>query len=188
MLGFLCLIVVGVMLVFSTVGIFVAIIDKDEKLKNRVLFLLLCGIILIPSFWFVKHSFSYHEDILESSKQIYVEDWKYDLVALKDNRDIKGNFHGGLFVSSGYINQDLYYYYIIDTSKGKAIQKISASNTYIDDTSLNVQPTVSCGHYEFEDSNWYRDIFWTIFPYQGKECYLVVPTGTIDKTFNINLE
>jgi hypothetical protein len=121
--------------------------------------------------------------------RVYSKDYKIHIEALKDNRDIGGQLHGGIFVSTGYIKEDLYYYYMINTVKGKSIGKISANKAYIKEISNDELPYIECGTYRFKNKNSIRDFYnlgnedsfdW--------ECTLGISKDAIDYQYKIDLQ
>lgn len=50
-----------------------------------------------------------------------------EIIALKDNQNISGGF----FIMSGYVDEDLYYYYAKETVYGYKTEKVKAENSYI---------------------------------------------------------
>jgi hypothetical protein len=127
--------------------------------------------------------YSYYNDPRD-----YQTDYKYKIIALKDNKDIDGKFHGGIFISSGYISESLYYYYAINTPKGKIINKVPADITYINELNKNQTPTIECRTHKPIHSNEIRDIVMAGMIEWGKECILNIPEGTLENKFDIDLE
>ena len=172
-------------LVIIVVAVFGAVITLgvaifEEKIKPLII-AIICAVIVVSMISHVK----YMQDSLPSH---YVQDWKANISALQDSKDIYGQFSGSMFASRGYIGEDLVYYYVVNTVKGKMVNKVSSTYTYLDDSKKDVVPSIACGHYEFIDKNWWTDVFWTVNPNQKNECYLVVPTGTITDAYNIDMK
>jgi len=187
LLLFLAAIVSWILLIFDS---FAVLFDGSMEWIAKIITLMIFTVVTLLSTWGCSSFIDYTNkwSNYPTSQMNYVQDWKYDLVALKDSQNIKGQFSGSLFVSRGYINTDLYYYYVINTEKGKVSQKLASSISYLDDTKTNVQPTVLCGHYVFKDHDFWRDEFWPIGHKNSDECYLVVPKGTVTGDFNIDLQ
>lgn len=98
------------------------------------------------------------------------------IIALKDNSDITGS----RFVFSGYVDDDLYYYYATDTGLGYKVEKVKASRSYIrysDNTHIE--------KYNAVYSNW----FVRLITFPDDDRYVIYcPDKTITQSFKINLE
>lgn len=98
------------------------------------------------------------------------------MIALKDNSDITGS----KFVFSGYVDDDLYYYYATDTELGYKVEKVKASRSYIrysDNTHIE--------KYNAVYSNWFVRLI--TFP-EDDRYIIYCPDKTITQAFGINLE
>jgi len=125
--------------------------------------------------------------LMDESKTEFVQDYKYDMLALNDSKDINGQLSGSIFATRGYINTEVYYYFVINTIKGKYMSKELASQTYIDEKE-NVKPNIYCGYYIWPDKNFWRDIFYGLEIRRTHECYMTVPSGTITDNYIIDLQ
>lgn len=100
------------------------------------------------------------------------------IIALKDGKGMTGRF----FLYSGYVKENLYYYYACETEKGYKVEKVSAENSYI----VYTEETPRIEKYEAqsfkEPSSWIYAI--PLYKYN----VLYVPDGTITTEYNINLE
>ncbi len=117
-----------------------------------------------------------------TSKEKY--DYSIDLVALTDNIDTSGELNAGVFYRSGYIENDLYYYYLAEENKGIKQYKILAENTYIKET--DGVPKI-----EFYKTKTNYPKFWVLSCFNTDEVdYVViyVPKECIKNEFNIDLE
>lgn len=98
------------------------------------------------------------------------------IITLKDNSDITGS----RFVFSGYVDDDLYYYYATDTELGYKVEKVKASRSYIrysDNTHIE--------KYNAVYSNW----FVRLITFPDDDRYVIYcPDKTIAQDFEINLE
>lgn len=118
-----------------------------------------------------------------SDEQEWQEDWQTDIVALKDNSNIDGKVNGGIFVTSGYIEESLYYYCMENTEQGKHMIKIPADKTYIIETN-DIKPSVVKQINKYVDK---RQYFW--FLVTDEEKYIIyVPENTIDTTYKVDLQ
>jgi hypothetical protein len=114
---------------------------------------------------------------IDTYEQKWQEDWQTDIVALKDNSNIDGKVNGGIFVTSGYIKESLYYYCMENTEQGKHMIKIPADKTYIIETN-DIKPSVVKQINKYVDK---RQYFWLLVT--DEEKYIIyVPENTIDTT------
>lgn len=100
------------------------------------------------------------------------------IIALKDNQNTEGHF----YLTGGYVNESLYYYYAIETEFGYKTEKIKADNAYIKYT--NEQPHIERYEGDFADAWRY---LWG-FPVCVDRYIIYCPEGTVDETFLIDLE
>lgn len=100
------------------------------------------------------------------------------IIALKDNQNTEGHF----YLTGGYVNENLYYYYAIETEFGYKTEKIKADNAYIKYT--NEQPHIE--RYEGGFADDWRYLFG--FPVCVDRYIIYCPEGTVDETFLIDLE
>ena len=109
------------------------------------------------------------------------EPQKVELVAMKDNSTINGNF----FLGSGSINEDQYYFYLEQTNKGIQKKKVKADhNTYLnyienDDTPYLLIQKTRCEN----------DIIYALsHKCYDVEYYFYIPDGSITNEFSVDLE
>lgn len=100
------------------------------------------------------------------------------IIALKDNQNTEGHF----YLTGGYVNEGLYYYYAIETEFGYKTEKVKADNAYIKYT--NEQPHIERYEGDFADAWRY---LWG-FPVCIDRYIIYCPEGTVDETFLIDLE
>ena len=119
-------------------------------------------------------------------KKTYQTDWKAPIEALQDNRDI----HGQLYLRRGYIDQTLYYYYIVNTAKGKMVYKVASDYTYLDDTLQpdGEKPSIECGSYKFETPNPVRDFLVAGLMIWKQECTLRIPKGAVTDEYKVDMQ
>lgn len=106
----------------------------------------------------------------------YVSDTK--IIALKDNLSTSGRF----YITSGHVDEDLYYYYAVDTELGYKTEKVKADNTYVKYS--NVTPHIEEYHPKFVN-NW---VYIFAFPVCDYQYVIYCPEGTMTTEFNIDLE
>lgn len=110
--------------------------------------------------------------------------WRTDIVALKDNSNVKGYISCGIFVTSGQIEEKMYYYCMENTKDGKHVIKVPAENSYIVETNEQT-PQIVAQVNKYADK---RMEFWDCF-YSYDEKYIIyVPKGTVDATYKIDME
>lgn len=100
------------------------------------------------------------------------------IVALKDTQNING-VH---YIRSGYISEDLYYYYAVQTEMGYKTEKVHSNDVYIKYTDEN--PHVEKYVSDFADD--YMYLF--AFPQTNTKYIIYCPEGTISTEFNVDLE
>jgi hypothetical protein len=102
------------------------------------------------------------------------------IYALKDNSQTNGSF----FLGSGTIDEEQYFFYVIDTEKGKRIEKQLADESYVVETNNETPKVVT---YERR----YKSAF-ARFMYGDTngnyEYRFYVPKNTITTDFTIDLE
>lgn len=100
------------------------------------------------------------------------------IVALKDNQNISGSF----YIMGGYVDEDLYYYYAIETEFGYKTEKIKADNVYIKYT--DGEPHIERYDAEFANDGLY---LWGVCISDNR--YIIhCLEGTITNEFDIDLE
>ena len=109
--------------------------------------------------------------------------WSFNINALQDNLVTKGEFHGGLFSATGYVDGEISYFYSRTLSKGEVIRHIPADKTYIkyDDTTW---PHIEVHQSQLDIPEWmYKVFFLNMFNDKQIDYYVIVaPTGTIVNT------
>lgn len=112
------------------------------------------------------------------------------IYALQDNFNTSGLYRKGIFYGTGYINEDLSYYFITDTDKGRKIMHQKADNTYIKSTTES--PTIE---YHYKDTvvknKIIRVICWPFAESTSRAedyCVLNVPENSITTEISIDLQ
>lgn len=144
-------------------------IDLDD-IAPSVLAGVLCGLIsVLPILLYA----------LVAEGELY-KNKTYEISALKD----KSNISGRSFIGTGYINEDQYYFYIIETSKGKKMDKVHINKAYLNEG--NYTPHVDV--YNFK----YKDEFaqWLIGydKHTEYEYVFFIPENTVTTEFNVDME
>jgi len=148
-----------------------------ESVKTLLIGLIISAIFIVPSIYLIKHA-----DELSKTPKEYIILSESKIIALKDNSNISGSFSGSIFISSGYIEQQMYYFYMYETDKGKMMGKVVSDKTYVVETNEK-SPSIICKQEKYKDE---RANYW-LEP-SAIEYYIYVPKGTIDTTYKINLQ
>ena len=104
----------------------------------------------------------------------------HKIVALKDTENSNGSF----LLGSGYIKEELYYYYLEETNEGLKERELRASDCYIkyDDNPRVVEYTQTgfkkAYHYIYAIPDFLSETYYVIY----------VPKGSITSEFKIDLE
>lgn len=101
------------------------------------------------------------------------------IVALKDNQNANGSF----YIGSGYVDEDLYYYYAIETEFGYKTEKIRADNAYIKYTDGDAHIEKHEGTFANESLN-----LWVGVCICNDRYIIYCPEGTITNEFDVDLE
>ena len=113
----------------------------------------------------------------------YYEEVDFEVVAFKDNITTQGR----TYLTSGYFEDNLYYFYLRDTSMGLKQGKMRADYTYINYT--DGEP-----HIEYYEERYRDDVSWvkwfTTNEQSGGGYYYkaYVPVGTVEEEFRVDLE
>ena len=121
-------------------------------------------------------------EIAETGPKIPKEEpYSIELVALKDNSSVNGNF----FLGTGTIDEDQYYFYLTKTAKG--IQQRKLKNT--SDVYLNYAESTDTPRIVVQKSRCANPIidFLALGP-TFTEYYIYVPEGSITNEFSVDLE
>lgn len=113
----------------------------------------------------------------------YYEEADFEVVAFKDNIAM----HGRTYLTRGYFEDNLYYFYLRDTSMGLKQGKMRADHTYINyiDGESHVE------YYEIrfrDDVDWIK--WFTLDERPSTDYYYkaYVPVGTVEEEFRVDLE
>lgn len=105
-----------------------------------------------------------------------------ELVAVKDNSSINGSF----FLGNGTINEDQYYYYLTETSKGIVQQKINIDKNIV---YLRYIKEGETPRLEEQTTRCESDVLYFLSSWTTKtEYYFYIPEGSITNDFVIDLE
>lgn len=163
--------------VIACIGIIIYIwCDQWNDLAEKVFFSILT-LFLLPFIAIVVL-------LISSAFVSGIADIKYNMesdtkiIALKDNQDVNGSF----YIMGGYVNEDLYYYYAIETEFGYKTEKVMADNTYIKYTDGETHIERYTGSFVNDTVN-----FWAI-PVCNDRYIIYCPYGTVTNEFVVDLE
>jgi hypothetical protein len=103
-----------------------------------------------------------------------------NIVSLKDNIDIEGK---GGFLRGTTIENELYYYYMVETENGYSFEKIEANNTYIKYSNDNFRIETK-SYLTFDNPV----LYWFALPVKNSETIIYIPEGSIIYDYEIDLE
>lgn len=115
---------------------------------------------------------------LDDSDYVYSLSESTNIIALKDNQNISGSY----FIFSGYVDEELYYYYAKETEFGYITDKIAADNCYIKYT--NNTPKIETYTADFTN----KIFWWFAGPMVNNRIIIYCPENTITTEFDIDLE
>ena len=99
------------------------------------------------------------------------------IYALADNNAISGSF----FLGSGYVDEDLQYYYVEDTGLGKHVTSVTAERSYIVDSNI---PTLTVVFYDWEN----KAYDWLGMCLKKNDYIFAIPAGSIISNYSIDLQ
>lgn len=105
-----------------------------------------------------------------------------EITALKDNPSTNGSF----FLGTGYVSSNQYYFYIEQTEKGKKMQKVSVSESYVNEVE-GVKPKVET-YWKKYNSKIARFMYGDYAIFSSDEYIFYVPKDTVTNEFNIDME
>ena len=109
------------------------------------------------------------------------EPYSIELVALKDNKAVNGNF----FLGTGTIDEDQYYFYLTKTEKGIQQRKLeNTSDVYLNYTENGDTPRIMVQKCRCADPV----INFLALDPTFTEYYIYVPEGSITNEFSVDLE
>ena len=112
--------------------------------------------------------------------------YSFDINSLEDNLATEGKMQG-YFCMSGYINEELYYYYSRALDKGDKIEHISASQTYLNYDDQG-KPNITVYKEKSKYPTLYKKLLFT-FPINHVKYYvLTLPKSAITNTGNYNID
>lgn len=162
------------------VALFIGAFVGDEDSNGRILIgTLLCGISLILII--VALFIGFFGMKVEAN---LTEDVPYEIYSINDNIGVDGRFHLG----TGRIESKDYYYFYIKTDKGLKVEKLDATNAYIQETD-EVTPRVIYQYHKHIYPEWYKKWF-VVDPNPHGEVTIIikVPTNTVTTEYTLDLK
>ena len=103
-----------------------------------------------------------------------------NISSLKDNIAIEGR---GGFLRGTTIENELYYYYLVETENGYTFKKIEANDTYIKYSTDNFRIETK-SYLAFDNPV----LYWFAIPVKDSETIIYIPEGSIVYDYEIDLE
>lgn len=140
----------------------------DRELRMSIMSLAIC---VISTILIVVGFYKVDKAIWNVAKTPYATE---NIIALNDNNLTQGRF----YLRRGYLEESLYYQYIVDLGDGGMINnKVAAQTATI--------------YYENDDPKveWYhREKHWLWFKYKSVCHKIYIPIGSINEEFNVDLK
>ena len=139
---------------------------------------LLLGGVFLMAFAFLAVVVSGLVGLAFPSNEVYSTE-ETPICALSDNSDLEGSF----FLGSGYVKEDIYYYYLTENDDGsKTMRKIPAMGTPVDDSETENPRIVT--EYTRNSNPVVRFFFFTY----NETHKIYIPPKSIKYSYNIDLE
>lgn len=100
------------------------------------------------------------------------------IIALNDSTGVNGRAG---FLGSGYVEDELYYYYMTDTKEGFQAKKIKAEDTYVRYSDESIIETYTA-------TNFKNKLLWLIALPINSYHIVYIPEGSIIENYRIDLE
>lgn len=110
--------------------------------------------------------------------QTYEKSSTEHIIALNDSTGVNGRAG---FLGSGYVEDELYYYYMTDTKEGFQTKKIKAEDTYV---RYSDEPIVET----YTATNFKNKLLWLIALPINSYHIVYIPEGSIIENYRIDLE
>ena len=160
--------------------IFTLCVGQKPSLCNKIIFYssAICAVIsTIMTFMVAIFPTFFFGDI------VVKEQYRYNISAVEDNRDIAGRFGRSIYYTRGYVEQNLYYYVVRLNDGYKTVQKIPANKTRIIESNDETPRVVYYGEY-FEKIN---ESVGNNFRFNKDYYELYVPDNTVTDSWNIDM-
>lgn len=164
-------------LIFSiAIGIWLYKMDDDFLIKILLWIALMVGSV---AFAYIAILISSAVICNKGTNYIYEKTDTTEIVALSDSTGVNGRVG---FLGSGYISEDLYYYYMKNTSKGYRTSKIRADATYV---RYSEDPHIET----YSVTGFKNKLYYLIgVPFANHYYIAYIPEGSIMEIYNIDLK
>jgi hypothetical protein len=182
----LCVIffILAILCLITLLSFLIVLIKYQEIHKEAIIVFVVCGSIFLGLL--IANSNHYNNsDICVWTEQ---KTGRSELVALKDNVSAQGDFLWG----TGTLNGEMVYVFAIKTGKDSFVPKVISISDVIEITQTDeISPNITS--YQWELNPAHKD--WFFFEkesgssgYTGEKYRIIVPVGTIDLNYSIDLE
>lgn len=104
----------------------------------------------------------------------------YEISAIKDNSNVSGRSYLG----TGYVNESQYYFYILETEKGKKMNKVHIGDAYLNEGDYTPYVDVYDYKYKSKFAQW----LYGKNKYDDYEFVFFIPEDTVTTEFNVDME
>jgi len=104
----------------------------------------------------------------------------YEISAIKDNSNVSGNS----FIGTGYVNESQYYFYILETKKGKKMHKVHIGDAYLNEGDYTPYVDV----YDYKYNSKFAQWLYGKNKYDDYEFVFFIPEDTVTTEFNVDME
>jgi len=160
---------------FAALSALFASMDNDEKGEANagMVCLIFFAVLLLSGFFYIYPS-SRCNKVIWQTHDPYVT---HTLIALKDSNSTYGEFHGGMFCSSGYLDEKLVYTYAYKTGDGG----IKTQRVDADDSTIYYNNNPHADWITMTRKYWYYTEKKTI-------CNIYLPEGSVVSDYRVDLE
>lgn len=150
---------------------------ENEIVSTIGIIMFLMSIILMLTFTFIGV-------FIKEVDANLTEDVAYEIYSINDNIEVSGRF----VLGTGRIESTDYYYFYTKTDKGLKVEKIDATNAYIQETN-EISPRVIYQYHKHIYPKWYRK--WFVLdpnPHGEVTTIIKVPTNTVTTQYILDLK
>lgn len=150
---------------------------KNEIISNIGCIMFLISAVAIPIL-------SVTDLIIRKEDTNLTEDIAYEIYSINDNIEEEGKF----VLGTGHVESTDYYYFYIKTDKGLKVEKIDATNAYIQETD-EVSPRIIYQYHKYIYPEWYKKLFIVDSNPHGEVTTIIkVPTNTVTTEYILDLQ
>lgn len=176
----------------ATVCVYSMVKSKDDLLVNAFKYgFITIAVVFVISMFF---NLAVPMNNYEFTDKAILKDMT-EIKCLNDNLDTEGRITGNIFITSGTIENNQYYYYMHKTDNGLKADKIAADDTYVVEIDTNKE-TPRVESYVYEGKVNETLMFWLTYQWGGdydtKYIFayykLYVPENSITSEYSIDLK